>query len=201
MKYYSLYLFVSCLLIQPLSISAQSTFQNGYIVTNENDTIFGQIKDRSAEPFGEIFKKVKMKKKWIFYKKYSPRSIKSYKIGDKTYESIWYDSYTELFSIFHISKADQGEKTFMRLAVDGELKLYWKEYRDHANSDGYEIAIPFFKKTNSYEMVRVTQGVLGFKKKLLRNFFSDCPSIVEKIDNGDFEVPEQIALYYNSSCN
>jgi hypothetical protein len=180
------------------SAMAQSEYQNGYIVTNQNDTIYGQLRDRSPEPFGKIFKKVKMKGFWIFNKSYGPKEITFYQIGNRSYESIWYDSYSELFTVFHRSVTGKGEKVFMRLTANGKVNLYWDEFRDP--DSGYELEIPFFRKANSTEMIRVTQGIFGFKKKHLANLFSDCPELVEKMYDGYFEVPEQIAAFYNQEC-
>lgn len=183
----------------PSPIFGQSKYQNGYVVTNQNDTIYGQLRDRSSEPFGKIFKKVRMKGFWIFERRFGPNDLKSYKIGNDVYQSIWYDNYNELFSIFHVSIPGRGEKVFMRLAVDGEVNLYWDEYRDP--DSGYEEAIPFFRKDDSEEMIRVTQGILGFKIKYLSNLFSDCPSLVILMKEGFFKTPEEMAKYYNEKCN
>ncbi|HET8861228.1 hypothetical protein [Marivirga sp.] len=177
----------------------QSNYQNGYVVTNQYDTIYGQLKDRSPEPFGKIFKKVKMKGFWFLDRKYGPKDLISYKIGNSIYESIWYDTYSELFSVFHVSIPEKGEKVFMRLAVNGNVKLYWDEYRDP--DSGYEQSIPFLKKRNSEELIRVTQGILGFKKKYLANLFTDCSELVNRMYDGYFDIPEEMAEFYNSNCN
>jgi hypothetical protein len=139
-----------------------------------------------------------MKGFWIFEGRFGPKDLNSYLIGNDIYESIWYDSYSELFSIFHVSIPGRGEKVFMRLAVNGKVKLYWDEYRDP--DSGYELEIPFFKKSNSKEMIRVTQGILGFKEKYLTNLFSDCPALIKQMENDFFETPEQMALFYNLNC-
>lgn len=199
MKYLYIIALFTFLGIKTFSVLGQSKYQNGYVVTNHEDTIYGQLRDRSPEPFGKIFKKVKMKGFWIFNKSYGPKDIIYYKIGNRSYESLWFDSYTEIFSIFHRSVTGEGKKVFMRLAIDGKVKLYWDEYRDP--DSGYELEIPFFRKANSTEMIRVTQGILGFKKKYLANLFSDCPELVNRINYNTFEIPEQIAQFYNKECN
>jgi hypothetical protein len=199
MKYLLIISLILVLQINSTTVMAQSKYQNGYVVTIQNDTIFGQLRDRSPEPFGKIFRKVRMKGFWIFGKKYGPKDLNSYKIGDDIYESIWYDSYTELFSIFHISSSGEGEKVFMRLEIDGKLKLYWDEYRDP--DSGYTEEIPFFKKEYSSEMVRVTQGIFGFKKKHLANLFSDCPELIKRMNDVFFQTPEEMAEFYNLKCN
>jgi len=179
-------------------LCAQSKYKNGYVVTNQNDTIYGQLRDRSPEPFGKIFNKVRMKGFWIFERRFGPEDLNSYTIGNDVYASIWYDSYNELFSIFHISTPEQGEKVFMRLATEGHVNLYWDEYRDP--DSGYELEIPFFKKVNSNEMIRVTQGILGFKEKYLANLFADCPELVKRMQEDFFNTPEQMAKFYNTKC-
>ncbi|WMN12787.1 hypothetical protein QYS49_34610 [Marivirga salinae] len=197
---YSLCIYVIFLIkLNPISVFAQSNYQNGYVVTNQNDTIFGQLRDRSPEPFGKIFRKVRLKGFWIFERRYGPKDLTSYKIGNDIYEALWYDSYSELFSVFHVNSTGRGEKVFMRLAVDGKVKLYWDEYRDP--DSGYEEAIPFFQMENSHEMIRVTQGILGFKKKYLANLFVDCPELVKRMNEGFFETPEEMAVFYNLRCN
>jgi hypothetical protein len=198
MKSLFIFLIIIVLLLNSTTGFGQSKYQNGFVVTNQNDTIYGQLRDRSAEPFGKIFTKVRMKGFWIFERRFGPKDLNSYMIGNDIYESIWYDSYSELFSIFHISTVGKGKKVFMRLAIDGKVKLYWDEYRDP--DSGYELEIPFFKKENSTEMIRVTQGILGFKEKYLANLFSDCPLLVNKMKDNFFESPEQMAVFYNLNC-
>jgi hypothetical protein len=199
MKHFLTIYFLLLFSIHSNFVFGQSNYQNGFVVTNENDTIFGQLRDRSPEPFGKIFNKVRMKGFWIFDRRFGPKDLNSYTIGKDVYESIWYDSYTELFTVFHVSVPNRGERVFMRLAVNGNVKLYWDEFRDP--DSGYELEIPYFKKTNSTEMIRVTQGILGFKKKHLANLFSDCPELVEKMYDGYFEIPEEMAEFYKEECN
>lgn len=199
MRYPLIIFLILVLGLKSTHVTGQSKYQNGYVITVQNDTIFGQLRDRSPEPFGKIFRKVRMKGFWIFETRFGPYDLKSYKIGNDFYESIWYESYSELFSVFHVSISGRGRKVFMRLAIDGDVKLYWDEYRDP--DSGYEEAIPFFRKENSEEMIRVTQGILGFKKKYLANLFSDCPDLVDLMKEGFFESPEEMAEYYNEKCN
>jgi len=198
-----IYTFCFCVifLLEVASTSAfsQSKYKSGYVVNNQNDTICGQLRDRSPDPNGKIFKKVRMKSFWIFAKRYGPSDLNSYKIGSDIYKSIWYDSYSELFSVFHVSIPEQGKKVFMKLVVDGRVKLYWDEHRDPDSV--YEEAIPFFQKGSSQELIRVTQGILGFKSKYLANLFADCPELVKRMRAGLFESPLEMADYYNGYCN
>lgn len=196
MRAYTVILIFFCLFANTVFVYSQSKYQQGFIVTNRNDTIYGQLRDRSEEPFGRIFKKVRKKSFWIFDKKYDPKDLKAYKIDSRIYESIWFDSYTNFLIVNYRSVPKMGRKVFMRLSVDGKVKLYWEEFRDP--DSGYELEIPFFKKVNSSEMVRVTQGVFGLKRKRLMLFFEDCPDLVYKIQNRELNSPVEIANYYNN---
>ena len=45
---------------------AQNRFQEGYIVTNSNDTLYGKVMDRNMKAFGQgIYKKVPFKGKGL----------------------------------------------------------------------------------------------------------------------------------------
>jgi hypothetical protein len=45
-----------------VNASAQTTaYEEGFVVLKNSDTVYGQVKDRSEEPFGKLCKKVKVK--------------------------------------------------------------------------------------------------------------------------------------------
>ena len=50
-------------------------------------------------------------------------------------------------------------------------------------------------------MIRITQVILGFKKKYLANLFANCPELVHELHDGLFEIPEEIANYYKNKYN
>lgn len=41
-------------------------------------------------------------------------------------------------------------------------------------------------------MVRATQGVLGLKRQLRSDYFSDCPELSIKIKNKEIKSPENL---------
>lgn len=47
-------------------------------------------------------------------------------------------------------------------------------------------------------MVRATQGIFGLKKKLLSNYFKECPELVEKINNKKMKSVEDVLTFYNT---
>jgi len=186
---------VLVLLILPVSVFGQKDYHNGYIITNKNDTLNGRIKDRKPPPFGKLFKKVRFKHKNIIARKYGPEKLKGYKQGNDQYESLWIDVSNSFFRETYLSIPDSGEKRFLRVIVKGYLTYYKWEYED--DESDYIWSKPLFKREDEPSLIRVTQGVFGLKKKNLAKYFRDCPTLVDKIENGELKDPLEIANYYN----
>ena len=60
---------------------------------------------------------------------------------------------------------------------------------------------PLFYKPNSRQMVRVTQGILGLKKKRLAEYFRDCPSLIQSINTGEIIYTEGVFQHYIDLCD
>ncbi len=180
-----------------MSSFAQTDFLDGYVITVENDTIFGRVKDRDSGTFSEILKKVKLKKEGaLFKRKYGPNDLKAYKRGEHFFESIWLQEEAKFFKISYISIEGVGKKVFMQLIASGDLSYYHWEWIDYDNFS-FEFT-PLFKKKNSTEMVRVTQGVFGLKKKVLAIYLNERPDLVNRISSGEKLSPMEIVEIYNN---
>ena len=182
------------LIVLPFCIFSQKDYQSGYIATNENDTIFGFVKDRKQPPYGKLYKKIYFKigrKK----KKYGPDQIMAYKQGNDNFESLWIQENTYPFQGIYLSKPNYGNKSFLKVIKKGYLTYYHWEFED-AESD-YIDFIGFFKRKGDYFLARASQGIFGLKKKSLGKYFQDCPELVSEINNGNIKDPIQIVIYYN----
>lgn len=179
----------------PVWVFGQKDYHNGYIVTNKIDTLMGRVKDRKSPPFGKLYKKVRFKDKNIIARKYRPKQIKGYKQGNNQYESIWIEVSNSFFRETYSSIPNSGEKHFLKIIVKGYLTFYQWEYED--DESDFIWSIPLYKREDEPSLVRVTQGVFGLKKKNLAKYFHDCPTLVEKIENGELKDPVEIANYYN----
>lgn len=73
----TLYL-IFAFLILPVVSFGQKDYQNGYIITNNNDTLTGLVKDRKSPPFGKIYKKIRFKNNNVISRKYGPHQIIGY---------------------------------------------------------------------------------------------------------------------------
>ena len=178
-----------------LSVYAQKDYERGYIVTNSNDTLVGLVKDRKQPPFGKLYKKVYFKKKYK-KKKYRPNQIIAYKQGEREFESVWVDVSGHLINEKYTSIANRGEKKFLKVIEKGYVTYSQRDFED-SDSD-YIDQISLFKRAGEDFFVRVTQGVFGLRKKSLITYFSDCPELVNKIENDGLKTPIEIIKFYNS---
>jgi hypothetical protein len=178
-------------IITPLN---SQIYQSGYIVTNSNDTICGFIKDMKEPPFSKIYKNIRFRGNSLFRKKYSPGQIAGYKKGDNIYESIPVEVTSSFFRTNYLSNP-VGKKTFMKVIHKGFLTYYHWEHIDHESGTIDEISL--FKRKNDDYFIRVTQGIFGLRKKELKEYFQDCPELIQKIEDRELKRPDEIAQFYN----
>ena len=189
--------FIIVSLLMPALMFGQKHYQSGYIITLKNDTLTGFIKDRKPDPFGKLYKKIRFKSKKIIRRKYGAHQIAGYKQGNNLFESLWIDVSQNIFRANYTSIPNSGEKCFLRVIVKGYLSYYHWEYQD--SESGYIDEIDLYKRVDEPSFVRVTQGILGLKKKRLAEYFQDCPGLVYKIESGELKDPVEIVNFYNSN--
>lgn len=177
-----------------LETCSQNDWKDGYVVTNRGDTLRGLVRDRDSGSFGGLLGKVLLKKGRRRAKRFKANKIQSYSWGDARFVTFHtrYESQFLKSKVF-VSK-EEGEPEFYRVISEGPLSLYHREFTDPDNS--VIDFIPFFKREGNPELVRATQGIFGLKKKLLSNFFSDRPDIVNKINNGTLKTPADVVGAY-----
>ncbi|NHF59010.1 hypothetical protein FK220_006645 [Flavobacteriaceae bacterium TP-CH-4] len=176
------------------SVFAQNDYQKGYVITLENDTLWGYIKDR--KPTG-LLPKIRFKGNNM-KKRFGPTKIIGYQVGDRYYESIWVDKQSRFLRENVVSISGKGERIFLRLLEKGKLVHYILEFQDQGEQLVQEI--DYFKKEGSPQLIRVTQGLLGLKRKRVMAFLRDCPSLTERIERKTLKHAGEIASYYNNEC-
>lgn len=184
--------------ILPFSIVGQNHYEEGFIVLTNHDTIYGLVKDRKPHPFGRLYKKIKFKGR-KGTSKYGPKQIMAYRKGQSTFESIWINETGHFLSQNYTSVLNSGERQFLKVIEKGYLTYYQLELED-GESD-YIDTIDLFKKQDGNELIRVTQGLFGLKRKSLIRFLNDCPSLVKKIERKEFKYPIEVATFYNAWKN
>lgn len=195
MKSTTTHYLIFALLMLPILSFGQKDYQNGYIITNNNDTLMGYVKDRKSPPYGKIYKKIRFKNSNITKRKYGPHQIIGYKQGVNQFESLWIDVSHDFFQEEYTNIPNSGKKYFLKVIVKGYLTYYQWEFKEQESDYIWEKSL--YKRKDGDSLVRVTQGILGLKKKSLVVYFQDCPELVYKIENGELNDPVEIAKFYN----
>lgn len=195
-KYNLILLFV---LVSSVSLATANTdYKDGYVVLVNGDTIYGQVMDRNEGAFGGLLKKIKFKPEKGRKKRYKPEQLSSYKRGEDLFQRIWIYNQTKFFKQQYISRKGLGEQYFVKVVHRGAVDLYHWEYMDEDNSTvDY---IPLLKKSDSEEMVRVTQGVFGLKRKKLAEYFAGCPELILAILDKKISSVDEIINLYERNC-
>lgn len=194
--YLLLILFVFLLI--PLQAQSKS-YSQGYIITLEGDTIVGQVKDRSGGTFTSLYSRIRFKAdNSLFKKKYGPDQILGYAYGNHMYESLPLREESSFFK-FRYYVNEGNDRVFLRVVLKNEELAYYQwEYIDEDNS--YLDFIPLFYRNGYNEMVRVSQGVLGLKKKQLTAYFWDCPELVHAIKNKELKEITDVYYFFLDRC-
>lgn len=182
-------LFVFCLLITSV-VFAQSDFRDGYIVTLQNDTIYGEIALRSN---------LKNAQSCIFRnesdeKTYNPNEISTYRIiGEKYYIS----KEVDLF--------EKKETVFLEILVEGIANLYYlKDGSDEffiLEKEGRLVSLTnkesIYKGKNGGTFAKNSSKFRG----VMLYFFRDAPQLANKIKQVDFSYKPIINIVtdYNKS--
>lgn len=177
---------------------AQRFYEPGYVVLCSGDTLFGKIKDRRPAPFVEIYRQVRFRNGGIFPKKFSPREILQYRAGEREYESLWISRPFSLLDARMISIPGRGRQEFFRVLVRGPLSLYMQENFDIES--GYYDDIPYLKREDKKEYVRATQGIFGLKRKLLAEYFDDCPAMQKALEEKEVRTVSEVLEIYQQHC-
>lgn len=154
-----------------LSLHFERSQAQDFIVTTIGDTLRGEVKPI----FYGIEKKVQLRGSGKDKTIYPMFKILSFRYRDEIYQPV---------------KGPDGY-TFMKLVKPGFLSLYRFQLANQSTFDGLYLAR---KDGTGLEVPN-----LSFKK-LIKKYLEDCPSVVEKIDNGDLGKKEldQIIDEYNT---
>lgn len=189
---------LTILLLTSMGLYGQTGFESGYIVNLKNDTLYGKVKDRRPEPFSRIYQKVRFKKGGAYFaRKYKPSQIVGYQTGHRVYESVGIETVGFLLKTRYVLNST-SQKSFLRVIAKDSLSYYHWEYID--NESSVIDYVPLLHEKGRAEMVRVTQGILGLKKKALTEYFSDCPELVRKIEDKEIRTPEDVMASYGNLC-
>lgn len=169
------FLFLTCSI--PFICAAQGSFRDGFITTNEGDTLRGLVKYRDGAQVYKtcVFKESKNQKT----KTYSPDDIAGYGfINDTHFESHEIDT-----------GGSYPQRHFIELVVRGNMNLYRFKDRFFVRKDGQDLRILKNEQTeiividekNNYEEKRMIRSS-NEHMAVLNIFMYDCPGLRSDIE-------------------
>jgi|GEM_PF-6841721 len=173
------FLLLLSIVLAPALLSAQSSsgYADGFVVTNEGDTIKGQIKHRSGDEIKDrIYLKISEEEK----RNYKTTEIRYFQVGNESF----------------ISHEIEGEKVFLMEWQTGYLELYEEQI---AYSQGGQDAFtyqPYIRRAGEQELVPVKVG--GWKKQIL-GYISDYEELAGEVDKNKYKLEQlgDIVKKYN----
>ena len=175
-------------------------YSQGYIINSEGETIEGWVKDRSDGTFLDLYKRIRFKAEGaMLIRKYRPDEILGYGLNNQHFESVPLIEESAFFKIKYYLH-EGSDRVFLKLiSSNDDLSYYHWEYVD--GDSNYLDYIPLFYRSGSNEMVRVTQGSLGLKRKRLAEYFWDCPDLVVAIEKKKLKEINDVYIFYLERCN
>ena len=176
-------------------------FQKGYLIAKNGDTLNGFVKDRTPEPFVSMYKKIRFQKEGTNrVRKFGPDTILGYGYNGNDFISVPFREEARFFKFRYYSDTS-APKVFLRVVRRSANLVYFEQLLEQ-DDNNYLNTVPFFYKPFSQEMVRVTQGLFGFRKKHLAEYFSDCSELIQAVNRSNSEVESVMDLYefYHLNC-
>jgi hypothetical protein len=190
------------LLSTQASLVAQTSNTLDYLVLNIGDTLYGNVKhidQRGLNP--KYYKKIRLTDTYGKQKKYKRKVVSAFRVNNTSYEGFWLNQSSQKI-IFLNPKYDinpqKGEKYFLRVVSKGKLSHYELEWWDQEEST--LLRMDLLKKEEDQFFIRATQGLLGLKRKVLVNYFPNCPDLKEQIKQRQLKEVWQVVDFYNSNC-
>ena len=172
-------LFIGLLLILSKISNAQTDFRAGYIITNFNDTLYGEIDYRGDILMGKTCK-FKLNENII---EYSPSEIAAYRFIDD--------------GKYFVSKEVDKNNLFLEFLIKGQANIYY--FRDNNQNDHYYIEkadMPLSELPYEESVVNMDGKKYNYKSKkhvgLLTLYMQDAPDLRSQIEN--IKTPEHGTL-------
>lgn len=180
----------------------QSAGITDFIVLNSGDTLHGTVQhidDRGVSP--KFHKKIRLVDANGKKQKFHRKDVMSFSAARQVYESFWLKQSSDRISFdnprYDISPR-VGEQYFLKRISQGSLSHYQLEWWEQSEST--LMSMDLLKKENDRFLIRATQGVFGLKKKVLANYFDDCPQVKTQIEQGKVKQVWEAVDLYNVQC-
>lgn len=189
---------LSILCLCPTTTYSQAGYEEGYVII-DGDTLSGWVKDRSPEPFVSLYSQIRFRPHdQKRRKKFSANEIDGYGKGTEHFVSVPLKEESAFFTFNYMLNERYNRIFLKRIDQKGPLTYYEKEFVHDDNS--YLDAYPLFYLRGKFEMVRVTQGILGLKKKRLIEYFKPCTVLAEAIEKNELKTTREVFDFFTEHC-
>lgn len=173
---------------------SQLNYEPGTVTLRNGEVLEGNVANMRQGFRDELLPHVRIKQSGrLRAKKLKPRQIKEFTMGERRYLSLRVQRNNSIFQESYTVNSGNEYKVF-ELHRTGHLNILLDYFTD---DDLWIQSVPYFMKEDDDLIVRATQGVFGLKRKLLADYFKDCPQLVEFIQEKKITTPREVAIYYN----
>lgn len=200
------YIKTSTFILLMFCVYATSFAQNGnatdLLVLNTGDTLYGNVEYINLKGVNpEFYKKIRITDENRKKRQFKQKDVSAFKADGKIYESYWLSQSSDKIVLVN-PKYDidpqNGTQYFLRLIRKGELSHYQWEWWEQGESTS--MWMDLLRKKEDQFFIRATQGLLGLKKKVLADYFMNCPELKEKIEKKELNEVWQLVDFYNDNC-
>jgi len=193
---------LSIFLFIKIALYAQNNTTEDYIILRTGDTIVGTIKHIDESGISsKYYKKIRVINARDRQKKYKRKDVSKFKSNGYTYEAFWLNQSSDkivLFNPRYYIDSQEGELHFLKIITEGALNHYELEWFEQGESGINWMDL--LKKEDDQFLLRASQGLFGLKRKVLKNYFRDCPKLIEQINNKQLNNVAAVVDFYNNQC-
>lgn len=190
------------LIFAQISVIAQNDSPQDFLVLRTGDTLYGtvaHINTKSVSP--KFYKKIRLAGTHGKLKKFKRSEVLSFQANADLYEQFLLSQSSEKITLsnpkYNIDQQN-GELCFLKRIRKGKLSHYLLEWFEQGDATPYSMDL--LKKEQDSYLIRATQGLLGLKKKVLTNYFTDCPLLQENLREKKLNTVTQVVDFYTTNC-
>ena len=193
--------FCLLMLLAETLLMAQGTSKD-YLVLVVGDTLYGIVDPINERGAGfKYHKKIRFTGPSGKKQKYKRKDVSAFRVKNEDYEGFWLNQSSEKILLlnprYDIDPRD-GEKHFLRVVSKGELSHYLLEWWDQGES--MLMSADLLKKEEDLFLMRVTQGLLGLKRKVLVRYLKDCQGLTDQVEQKQLNTVREVVDFYDENC-
>jgi|GEM_PF-1932574 len=182
-------------------VFAQENKKHDFIALYTGDTLYGKVHYIDEGIPRKFYKKIRLTTSDGKRKKYNKKNVASFSVNNNTYESFWLSQTSQIFKLvnpkYNIDH-NYGEQYFLKVVNKGNLNHYELEWFEQGESLLWSMAL--LKKEDDSFFIRADQGLIRLKRNVLLDYLSNCPRIIDAINEKQIKNVRQVVDFYNQNC-